>query len=609
MTAVLGWDVGGVNTKVARVVRGTVAAARAEPYEIQRDPTALGSLLARLAAEQRAAGAAHAVTMTAELSQFFRTKREGVRFVLDAVTAAFPEADVRVYAADGRFLSVAAARIEPLAVAAANWAATAQLVARSFPEAILIDTGTTTTDIIPIAGGRVAARRHLRRRGAARRGRDRRDRALARRRAGRSGERGDRTRGPPSPARRVRRGDGARRLHRGGGGAARRAARHASRGAPRPRGPACARRRPGAPARRPARTPPRASVTPRKQLGGVHTVVKIGGGMLSHTGVFDRVTAAMGESARGRRLVIVPGGGPFADAVRQMFTRFKIGEEAAHWMAILGMDQYAHALAARISGAALVEGEKEIAAALTAGRIPVLAPFRWLKTADPLPHAWEVTSDSIAAWLAGARGAPPPAEEAGARPPRERHARGRGPTRQRREQPRPLHGGHPGAHHLGGPEREQRRVLVGGVEQDTRCTGRGCHLEYDRWRGASGPAPVGVGHQHHVRARTRGRRPKRGDPPGTHARGRQDVPEAHLDVSGAELRRDAGASREHGRAARVPERGAERAARCRADGAQGRLGHGDQRPAVGILGVDHIGAAQPRGTRFPRVGDAHEQLH
>ena len=96
--------------------------------------------------------------MTAELSQIFRTKREGVRFVLDAVTAAFPEADVRVYAADGRFLSVAGARIEPLAVAAANWAATAQLVAQSVSETILIDTGTTTTDIIPIAGGRVAAR-------------------------------------------------------------------------------------------------------------------------------------------------------------------------------------------------------------------------------------------------------------------------------------------------------------------------------------------------------------------------------------------------------------------------------------------------------------------
>src|SRR5439155_816873 len=96
------------NPKIAVREQGdslTVAAAHAQPYEIQRDPTALGSLLARLAAEQGAAiGAAHAVTMTAELSQMFRTKREGVRFVLDAVTDAFPEPDVRVYAADGRFL-------------------------------------------------------------------------------------------------------------------------------------------------------------------------------------------------------------------------------------------------------------------------------------------------------------------------------------------------------------------------------------------------------------------------------------------------------------------------------------------------------------------------
>src|SRR2546430_654562 len=61
------------NTKVARVLQVAVAAAHAQPYEIQRDPTALGSLLARLAAEQGAAiGAAHAVTMTAELSQMFR---------------------------------------------------------------------------------------------------------------------------------------------------------------------------------------------------------------------------------------------------------------------------------------------------------------------------------------------------------------------------------------------------------------------------------------------------------------------------------------------------------------------------------------------------------
>jgi aspartokinase-like uncharacterized kinase len=133
--------------------------------------------------------------------------------------------------------------------------------------------------------------------------------------------------------------------------------------------------------------------------------VKVGGGMLSRPSVFNRVTAAIGEAARGRRLAIVPGGGPFADAVRHMFNRFKIGDEAAHWMAILGMDQYAHALTARISGAVLVEGAGELAHALTAGRIPVLAPYRWLRAADPLPHSWEVTSDSIAAWFAGVLGA------------------------------------------------------------------------------------------------------------------------------------------------------------------------------------------------------------
>src|SRR2546427_12094082 len=109
MTAVLGWDVGGVNTKVARVVQGTVAAARAQPYEIQRDPTALGSLLARLAAEQGAGGgggaggaAAHAVTMRGELSQIFRTKEEGGRFGVDAGTAAGPGEDGGVCAAGGR---------------------------------------------------------------------------------------------------------------------------------------------------------------------------------------------------------------------------------------------------------------------------------------------------------------------------------------------------------------------------------------------------------------------------------------------------------------------------------------------------------------------------
>lgn len=156
--SVVGWDIGGVNTKVARVAGGNVLAAYAHPYELQRAPTALGAVLRTLAETIGAREEdSHAVTMTAELSQMFRTKRDGVAFVLDAVLAALPNAAVRVYAVDGRFLAVDVARAEPLAVAASNWAATARLVARRYPDALLLDTGTTTTDVVPVVGGKLAA--------------------------------------------------------------------------------------------------------------------------------------------------------------------------------------------------------------------------------------------------------------------------------------------------------------------------------------------------------------------------------------------------------------------------------------------------------------------
>jgi probable H4MPT-linked C1 transfer pathway protein len=151
--AVIGWDIGGVNTKA---VRWPDLAVRSAPYEIQRDPGALVPTLLRLAAELEAGpDRAHAVTMTAELSQAFRTKREGVAFVLDAVERAFPASAIGVFGVSGEFLTPDEARRRPLEVAASNWAATARLVAETVPDCILVDIGTTSTDIIPIAGGRV----------------------------------------------------------------------------------------------------------------------------------------------------------------------------------------------------------------------------------------------------------------------------------------------------------------------------------------------------------------------------------------------------------------------------------------------------------------------
>jgi aspartokinase-like uncharacterized kinase len=99
---------------------------------------------------------------------------------------------------------------------------------------------------------------------------------------------------------------------------------------------------------------------------------------------------------------VVPGGGPFADEVREFDRRVGISPDAAHWMAILAMDQYAHVLAGRIPHAVLVEEPDCIRGALARAGAVVLAPSRWMRSADVLPHSWDVTSDSIAAFVAGA---------------------------------------------------------------------------------------------------------------------------------------------------------------------------------------------------------------
>jgi aspartokinase-like uncharacterized kinase len=132
------------------------------------------------------------------------------------------------------------------------------------------------------------------------------------------------------------------------------------------------------------------------------TVIKIGGGLTGVPQALDRVCQMVGEAARVWPIVVVPGGGPFADGVREFDRRVGVSPDAAHWMAILAMDQYAHVLATRIPDAVLVEEPGCIREALRPGGAVVLAPSRWMRSADVLPHTWEVTSDSIAAFVAGA---------------------------------------------------------------------------------------------------------------------------------------------------------------------------------------------------------------
>jgi (4-(4-[2-(gamma-L-glutamylamino)ethyl]phenoxymethyl)furan-2-yl)methanamine synthase len=158
MVSVIGLDVGGANTKAALVDGDQRVRIVSEPYEVWRDPGAMAGVIADVVGRLGLTGAPVSLTTTAELVDVFASKREGVLHVLDATERALPGRRLSVLTTDGELIGLAQARAEPLRCAAANWMATALLVARSLSDAILVDCGGTTTDLIPIAGGEVAAR-------------------------------------------------------------------------------------------------------------------------------------------------------------------------------------------------------------------------------------------------------------------------------------------------------------------------------------------------------------------------------------------------------------------------------------------------------------------
>jgi 5-(aminomethyl)-3-furanmethanol phosphate kinase len=135
----------------------------------------------------------------------------------------------------------------------------------------------------------------------------------------------------------------------------------------------------------------------------VDAVVKVGGSLLEFPTYFTATMSAI-DAMRERRILVVPGGGPFAELVRKVDSQYSLGDDTAHWMAVLAMDQYAHLIASRLGRSVLVRTASEIAAAIP-DNVPVLEPSCWLREADPLPHSWSVTGDSIAAWVARAIGA------------------------------------------------------------------------------------------------------------------------------------------------------------------------------------------------------------
>lgn len=131
-------------------------------------------------------------------------------------------------------------------------------------------------------------------------------------------------------------------------------------------------------------------------------IVKLGGSLVSH----PRLPALLGALARrGAPLVLVTGGGPLADGVRALQPRLGLSEAACHRMAILAMEQTAIAFADLASGLVLVDTPEAIADAHAQGRAALWLPARMALAARELPESWDLTSDSLAAWLAVELGA------------------------------------------------------------------------------------------------------------------------------------------------------------------------------------------------------------
>ncbi|GLU32677.1 aspartate kinase [Trinickia caryophylli] len=126
-------------------------------------------------------------------------------------------------------------------------------------------------------------------------------------------------------------------------------------------------------------------------------VVKIGGS-LSHDPALRKWLIELVEVGGGR-VVIVPGGGDFADKVRQYQAEWRFNDLAAHNMCLLAMTQYALLMQGLVPELVLASSEAKIRRALRDGRVAVWVPTALMRDApDPMSN-WETTSDSLAAWL------------------------------------------------------------------------------------------------------------------------------------------------------------------------------------------------------------------
>ena len=158
---ILGLDIGGANIKATLVkkkgVKHKIVWSKTIPLELYRDRDRLAPELASIKNEAKAE--AVALTMTGELCDCFVDRDDGVRWIMRQVNGVFREEPVKLINSDGEMISPSKAQLLPGSVASANWAATVHWAAQNgLDKGVVVDIGSTTTDILPVKKGKPAVR-------------------------------------------------------------------------------------------------------------------------------------------------------------------------------------------------------------------------------------------------------------------------------------------------------------------------------------------------------------------------------------------------------------------------------------------------------------------
>jgi len=129
-------------------------------------------------------------------------------------------------------------------------------------------------------------------------------------------------------------------------------------------------------------------------------VLKIGGSLLGYPNELGELCLKIDALSESHRLILVPGGGPFAGIVKDYDRKFGLSSSVSHWMAVQAMSQYGFLLSDIMFHSRTVSEVEDVGRL----RLPIFLPLQLLREEDLLAHSWDVTSDSIAAYVAGRLG-------------------------------------------------------------------------------------------------------------------------------------------------------------------------------------------------------------